>query len=168
METIGIKTYVEAFQCCFKDSTNGTQDYRSLSGWIFILLGFSLSFWLPSLQSLSLVRNLMICTYFFPSLFWWDSYHLYPASTIQGQNCNTLMIGLFLNLSLGFATAVDVYDTSRNNEMVRLMMVLLLTTPHCVLWAYMVWKAELYFFGCSCKDSNKERRRMLETEKYEL
>ena len=71
-------------------------------------------------------------------------------------------------MSLGFATAVDVYDTSKNNEMVRLMMIFLLMTPHCVLWGYVVWKAVLYFFGCSCKDLNKKRRRMFETEKQEL
>ena len=35
-----IKTYTEAFQCCLKDGKNGTRDYRSLSGWIFLLSGF--------------------------------------------------------------------------------------------------------------------------------
>ena len=28
-----IKTYVETFNGCFKDDTNGTRDYRSLCGW---------------------------------------------------------------------------------------------------------------------------------------
>ena len=33
-----IKTYVEPFHGCFKDGTNGTGDYRSLSGGFFIIL----------------------------------------------------------------------------------------------------------------------------------
>ena len=34
-----IKIYVETFQGSLKDGTNGTKDFRSLSGWIIILLG---------------------------------------------------------------------------------------------------------------------------------
>ena len=55
---------------------------------------------------------------------------------------------------------MDVYDTS-----IRLMTIFLLMTPHCVVWGYVVWKAVLYFFGRSCKDSNKERRKIPETER---
>ena len=36
---IGIKTYVETFQGCFKDGTDGTRDYRAVSGYLMFLPG---------------------------------------------------------------------------------------------------------------------------------
>ena len=38
---IRIKTYVEMFQGSFKDGTNGSPDYRSLSTWLLFLFGFT-------------------------------------------------------------------------------------------------------------------------------
>ena len=34
---IGIKIYVETYQGCYKDSTNGTRDYRAMSGYSLIV-----------------------------------------------------------------------------------------------------------------------------------
>ena len=162
---LGIKTYVETFHGSFKDGTNGTRDYRSLSGWILLLSGFFPQL-LIALIAISVPGSQINDIYIF----------LYPVAMYFGtiaiictllqpykeKICNGLTTGLLVMSSLSFATAVGVYDTDRKNEMVKFMMIALLIIPHCVLWGYVVWKAILFFFGCPRKKVDEERKRLVQ------
>ena len=157
-----IKTYVETFNGCFKDGTNGTRDYRSLSGWILLLSGFFpqlfiaiVSFFVPGSQS--------------------DIYVAYPVAILfsiiailctflqpyKERVCNALTSGLLVISSLIFATATGFYNTNSRNELVKLMMLTLLMTPHCVLWGYVVWRAT-YFCRRSRKSADGGREGLLD------
>ena len=159
-----IKTYVEIFHSSFKDGTNGTRDYRSLSGWIFLLLGFFPQFLIAIFALATPDKQWSIFLFSYPVAI------LYGASAIlstflqpyKDKLSNAITNGLLVISSLIFATSAGVFDTGGKNEMVEIMMITLLLTPHCVLWGYVVWKATKSFCRCSLKDTVGERNSELQ------
>ena len=137
-----IKTYVETFHGCLKDGTNGTRDYRSLSGWILLLSGFSpqLLVCIIAIAKPNSVNNVFDFSYPVATFF---SIIAILCSLVQPYKetvCNALTSGLLVISGLIFATAPGIFDVERENELVKGIMVALLMTPHCVLWGYVVWR----------------------------
>ena len=138
-----IKTYVETFNGSFKDGTNGTRDYRSLSGLLLLLLSVfpplfhrMISTIFPSSENLtnnfttSSLMAIVICTVALLCIL----IHPYKDSLT-----NRLTAGLMVVSTLMFANLASIYDT-RGSDAVKLIVLLLLLIPHCVLWSYIIWR----------------------------
>ena len=131
---IGIKTYVETFQGCYKDGTDGTRDYRALSGWKLALLSFLLAVQgilsaifnsAPVVPSIIIFAVLIIlCSLLQP--------YKHRVANVSAVTLLAIMTAIFaLSLSL---------TAPKRSDIIRVMTLILLISPHCALCGYVVWK----------------------------
>ena len=135
-----IKTYVETFHGSFKDGTNGTRDYRSLSGWwLFVCIVPLLIFAFISLSQLSrfftsyqyVMSIFLLATAFFCILF----------QPYRKTLSNNLTAGLLIIPSMVFTTEAFIVD-SQGSEAGKGVMIFLLLVPHCLLWCHVAWRLQ--------------------------
>ena len=140
---IGIKIYVETYQGCYKDSTNGTRDYRAISGYSLIVPGISLlmlqiitiedSFTvdnnLPQYSTLIIVMVLIIL------------YSLLQPYKQKIANVSAVAILAILGASVTLSTGLHgQYQT----DLIRIMIITLMFLPHCGLGVYLLWKMNIF------------------------
>ena len=130
---VSIKIFVDTFNGCYKDGTDGTRDYRAVSGYIL-----ALCILLPSLEIIMALRNMIT---FLPSLY----------------------ITLFIILAILFAAMRPYRHTAANISLVALLAIMALLNyyfqqinshnrfslivisvtlglPHCVFYSYLVYQ----------------------------
>ena len=151
-----IKTYVETFHGSFKDGTNGTRDYRSLSGWLLILAGwFSLllysivmivsdNFFIASYTIvICLCAAALLCMFLKPY-----------KDTLQNNVTAALIVNLCLLVAIG----------THNNKSAEVLMAIFMLVPHSILWGYVSWRlikiAAPSCVWCHIK-SDDQRQRLL-------
>ena len=135
---IGIKTYVDTFQSSFKDGTNGTRDYRALSGYILVMLGF-----LPVL-----VQGITIAIL--------NDYRITPqyvtifliviltalcslAQPYKHKVANASAVTVLTIVTALFALSTGLNDPQAG-DVARVMILIFTLIPHCALGGYVVWK----------------------------
>lgn len=140
---IAIKSYVETFQGCYKDGTNGTRDYRALSGYVLALVVL--------LLSIEKIIALLLTS---------------VGASITSANNTTFQINIFLfatitiiilaiqpykqkiaNMSavaalvlLGVLLITLSSSLVDENDITRSLFLILLSSPHCALAGYVIWK----------------------------
>ena len=141
---IGIKTYVETYQGCYKDSTDGTRDYRAMSGYSFALPGFvllvvqfisikvipnAIKVGLPQYSTLIIVMVFIIlCSLLQP----------YKQKI---ANVSAVAILAILGASVTLSTGLHgQYQT----DLIRIMITTLTFLPHCGLGVYLLWKMNIF------------------------
>ena len=158
-----IKTYVETFHGSVKDGTNGTRDYRSLPGWLLLLLGcFPLL--LHTIQ-LIIIDNYFIITFVTAILLCGVAFFCILLQPYKDKLPNILIAGLFILLGL-MGLGLAGTHSSQEKEITEVILAILMLVPHSVLWGYVGWKiikAIFPYLGCSrCKTrSNGETQRLL-------
>ena len=143
---IGIKTFVETYQGCYKDSTNGTQDYRAVSGYIFLLPTFVLSlvqsvavFAIPDASSVKnnfsqyftviyLVVLIILCSLMQP---------------YKQKIANVSAIAILVIASAIFTLSTGL-QSQYQTDLIRIMIITLLFLPHCGLGVYLLWKMNIF------------------------
>ena len=149
-----IKTYVETFHGSFKDGTNGTRDYRSLSGWLIILCG-----WFPLLlYSIVMIvsDNFLIASYTMVICFCAVAFLCILGQPYKETLANHLTAALLGNLSL--LAAIGTHDT----KSAEVLMAIFMLVPHSILWGYVSWRlikiAAPCCVWCPFKSENQRQR----------
>ena len=135
-----IKTYVETFNGCFKDGTNGTRDYRSLPGWGLLL---SCPFLGLLISIIAIIHGPLKNTlaYYIVAIFvgviaffciWQQPY--------KDRNSNTLTGGLLILVILVSLLATGAVHSPERENNAKVFMIILLLVPHIVLWSYVIWR----------------------------
>ena len=132
---IAIKTYVETFQGCYKDGTNGTCDYRALSGYQLglgsLLLAVQAVFYktLPTrFVVVSAIVTLTVLTILCSLL-----------QPYKRRSANVSAVTLLAIMTTHFALCSSLY-VPKGSDVLRMMIFILLVSPHCTLCSYIVWK----------------------------
>ena len=132
---IAIKTYVETFQGCYKDGTNGTRDYRALSGYklalAFVLLAVQGVSYNTQFVGLPVIASIIVFTVLTILCLLLQPY----KHRVGNASAVTLLV---------IMTAVFALSRSLNipegSDIIRVMTLVLLVSPHCALCGYVVWK----------------------------
>ena len=159
---IRFKTFVDTFQGCLKDGTNGSWDYRALSGYSLALLGCG-----PLLirDTITVFRGLYTVDY--------DNTQQYVTIILLGilttlcslaqpykhwaANVSAVATLTLLTAMLALSTGVN---TPLENEAARMMLLVLVIIPHCVLGGFVVWKI-ITTCRDRCRDEEDGEREML-------
>ena len=159
-----IKTYVEIFYSSSKDGTNGTQDYRMLSGWILLLSGV-----FPKLLIAIIARSvqgsqntIFLFTCPIAIFFGMIAFLCTLLQPYKERASNALTAGLLIVSSLIFATVTGFLDQAQS-KLFRVVITTLLLVPHCACGGmYVLWRI-LTTHCCKCPlKANRERDRLLQ------
>ena len=133
---IAIKTYVDTFHGCYKDGTNGTRDYRAVSGYLLAMGGL-----LPALQiamshELSFSFPVQVSILFFGALI--SACVLLQPYRHRSANMSGVMLPTIL--ALAYALSVSVSIDSEITSITVTLILIMLIIPHCVLYGYVMWR----------------------------
>ena len=138
---IAIKIYVDTFQGCFKDGTNGTRDYRAVSGYLlamwFLLLvvqrvAASVALHLTKNTTIGIVA-LHMSTFFLTILI----IICVMTQPYKHKIANISAVTLLVIFTALVGMNVSLWDES---DITRVMFLILLSSLHCALGGYVVWK----------------------------
>ena len=160
---IRIQVYVECFNKCVKDGTNGTRDYKSFSGWLLLLIGIFPQV-LFALAAATLPTNNITNGYYIALYFAILAFLCTLLQPYKENVSNALASGILLIASMLLAVAVDIFD-NQQREAVKVIMTVLLLIPHCVFWGYIAYRQANTAVRrcCSCSSATKygESKRLL-------
>ena len=149
-----IKTYVETFHGSFKDGTNGTRDYRSFSG-LLLLLGVFPMLLLAFISFTGLARYYKSFEYIMTIFLSLVAFLCVLIQPYKEKLSNTLTAGILITVSMMFTVESFTID-SRDSEAGRLLMIILLLVPHCLLWGRVVRRLLKCTAKHRCKSSERE------------
>ena len=140
---IGIKIYVETYQGCYKDSTNGTRDYRAISGYSLIVPGISLLM----LQIITIEDSFTIDNNLLQyGLFMIVMVFIILCSLMQPykQNiANVSAVAILVILGAIFTLSTGLHGQYQT-DLIRIMIITLMFLPHCGLGVYLLWKMNIF------------------------
>ena len=130
---VSIKIFVDTFNGCYKDGTDGTRDYRAVSGYIL-----AMCILLPSLQilftlqhSLTLIISVYIILFIvFTVLFAAMRPYKHTAANVSGVSLLATVALLFFSFQLILF----------QKHFAIIMMAVILGLPHCVFYSYLVYQ----------------------------
>ena len=136
---IAIKIYVDTFQGCYKDGTNGTRDYRAVSGYLLavgflLLLVQRVAASLDSSKTTTIaIVDLHTSTLFLTTL---------TIICVMTQPYKHKIANISAVTVLVISTALVEMGVSHweGSDTTRVMFLVLLSSPHCALGGYIVWK----------------------------
>ena len=137
---IAIKMYVDTFQGCYKDGTNGTRDYRAVSGYL-LAMGFILLvvqrvaasvLYLSKITTIGIV-DLHISIFFLTIL----TIICVMTQPYKHKIANTSVVTVLVISTALVGMSASLWDGS---DITRVMFLILLSSPHCALSGYAVWK----------------------------
>ena len=133
MWRIRIKTYVDTFNGCMKDGTEGTRDYRSLSGLVILLMGICPQ--LLMIGSSILFNSKYETNGYVVAVFVSAIAFIIGFTQPYGEKmANAMTVGILIVSSLLFALGAQMYSQER--ETIKLITIFLLMVPHTVFWGY--------------------------------
>ena len=130
---IRIKTYVDIFNGCVKDGTDGTRDYRPLSGLIILLMGICPQF-LMIVSSIVLHSDFDTNGYIVALFLSTIAFIIVLIQPYKEKLVNALAAGILIVTSLLFALGTEMY--SQEEETIKVMTIILMMVPHTVFWGY--------------------------------
>ena len=134
---IGIKTYVDTFQGCLKDGTDGTWDYRAVPGYLLAMLGFVTP----------LAQYMMMS--FFPQVFSSNNnsilffaamamfFLLIQPYKRRIANLSIVMLSTIAALYASFSAKLDISPLDHEAQVI---ICILLLSPHFGFVCYIIWK----------------------------
>ena len=130
---VSIKIFVDTFNGCYKDGTDGTRDYRAVSGYILAtcLLFPSLKILFTSQQSVPFIPSVYhILFIVFTVLFAAMRPYKHTAANISGVALLAAMTLLMFSIQLFLS----------HKKVAFIMMTVILGLPHCVFYNYLVYQ----------------------------
>ena len=155
---IAIKIYVDTFQGCYKDGTNGTRDYRAVSGyllgmWVLLLIvqGVATLVALHLSKTITIgIVDLHISTFFLSIL----TIVCVMTQPYKHKIANISAVTLLIIFTALAGMCVSLREES---DLTRVMFLFLLSSPHCGLGGYAVWKIRK-----RCQNMEGERAQLLD------
>ena len=135
---IAIKAYVETFQGCYKDGTNGTWDYRAVSGYL-LAIGF-----LPAVQAiliallLNVVKNRLTITLQFAAIIYTSLTIICALTRPYKHKIANVSAVILLALLVTIVALFASFDG--RSDVTRALFLIQVSSPHCALIGYVVWK----------------------------
>ena len=140
---IGIKIYVETYQGCYKDSTNGTRDYRAISGYSLIVPEISLLM----LQIITIEDSFTVDNNLLQyGLFMIVMVFIILCSLLQPYKqkiANVSAVAILVILGAIFALSTGLHGQYQT-DLIRIMIITLMSLPHCGLGVYLLWKMNIF------------------------
>lgn len=147
-----LKIFTDTFHGSYKDGTNGTRDYRPISGIIFlfwillpvvnaiVMFTTNTSFsWLVSFSPLAIALSIA-CVVFEP--------YKHRAANISG----TVLL-FILTIAAGVGAILDIYRFSTGTA---LLCIAVLTLPHCMFYGYGIYWLVKWFKHCATTENGEE------------
>ena len=148
---IGIKTYAETYQGCYKDSTNGTRDYRAVSGYIFLLPTFVLI--MVQIVSIAILPNGDTTDNYFPQYFTliYVVVLIILCSLLQPYKQKIANVSAITMLAITGTTFIlsTGLQSQYQTDLIRILIITLGFLPHCGLGVYLLWKMNIFKSGCN-------------------
>ena len=159
--SIRIKTFVDTFQGCLKDGTNGSWDYRVLSGYMYLLipLGCGPLLVFHGLYTFDYNNTLQYVTVILlivqTTLFSLARPYKHWAANVSAVATLTILTAQ-LALSIGL-------NAPHENEAGCMMLLVLVIIRHCAIGGYVVWKIKQMIATCCdrCRGDEDGEREML-------
>ena len=151
---ISIVTFVDPFHSCYKDGTNGTRDYRAVSGYLLVVFAF-----LPALLTTlhALLGSDTIFEAIAPLMCFIALTAVFGLLKPYKHNvANNSGIAFFTIFALVTALYVAFYSYHDKNTTVVFLIGLLLCLPHCVFYGYSVYRLGKLFKQYCCKAREME------------
>ena len=135
---ISIQTFVDIFHGCYKDGTNGTRDYRAVSGYILAIWIF-----IPAVMItvVSLAQKTDLLPHVtFIILFTALSFTCALLKPYKHRTANISGVALPAIYVSSIALGALQLNNAQNNATVLILNSLLLSLPHCVFYGYIVYR----------------------------
>ena len=130
---VSIKIFVDTFNGCYKDGTDGTRDYRAVSGYILAtcLLFPSLKIWFTLQHLEHFIISVSITLFIvFTVLFAAMRPYKHSAANISGVALLAAMALLMFSIQLFLS----------DKKVGFIMLTVILGLPHCVFYSYLVYQ----------------------------
>ena len=145
---VSIQTFVDPFHCCYKDGTNGSRDYRAVSGYILAILTF-----LPAVNITTRVlstRNRFLTFITFVIIF--NALSVACALLRPYKHRAANISGVTLPAICSSAIALELSFTGDSTSIVgNIACRLILSLPHCVFYGYIVYRLGKLLKQYCCK-----------------
>ena len=145
-----IRTFVDTFNGCYKDGTDGTRDYRAVSGWI-------LAIWvlMPAVEITvtSLLQNILLTA---ESFFIFFTSLTVLCAALRPYKHTVANISAVALLSLIALLASSFTFVVSNTTVVLVMMIFLLSLPHCVFYCYITYRLGIIAKHYCCQPREEE------------
>ena len=149
---IALHTFTDTFQGCYKDGTNGTRDYRAISGYILAVL-----------LAVPLILGVMTQIQANTTSFWQVPIILFTALSIacvvlepykyRTSNLSGEILPAILAVSASIASSLD---TSKNSTPVILLCVAVFSCPHFVFYGYGIFWLAKRLKQCATTEHREE------------
>ena len=142
---IGIKTFVETYQGCYKDSTNGTRDYRAISGCIFatgfflVLVELIAEYAIPDANNVenNTAQYCVIIYLVFIIII------VLLTQPFKEEIANITTVAICVIGSAIFALSTGLH-CHHQTDLVRIMIITLIFLPHCGFGVHLIWKVNIF------------------------
>ena len=152
---VSMQTFVDPFHCCYKDGTNGTRDYRAVSGYLLAILMF-----LPGLKiTINALPKRNPFLKFMPFIIIFNALTVACALLRPYKHRTANISGVLLPAICSSALAsVYQYQISVHSmaTVASLVCVFLLSLPHCVFCGYIVYRLGKLLKQYCCKTREME------------
>ena len=164
---LGLKIFTDTFYGSYKDGTNGTKDFRQVSGIIFLTwiiqeavryailaLTYNILVFIYSVDLIVFTAFSMACVVFQP--------YKHRAANISGT-----ILPIIFTIAGGMYITLDVYKFS--TEMA-LLCIAVVTLPHCVFYGYGIYRLAKWLKQCTTTVHGEEGIlcRLLRIRNYRL
>ena len=147
---VSIQIFVDTIQSCYKDGTDGTRDYRVVSGCI-------LAIWVlipvVEITTSSLLQNIFIAAEIFVVFFTALTLLCAALRPYKHTMANISAVALLSLLALIASSFIFVLS---NTFFVAIMLIFLLSLPHCVFCGYIVCRLRKIAKQYCCQPSEDE------------
>ena len=147
---VSIQTFVDTIQGCYKDGTDGTRDYRAVSGYI-------LAIWvlIPAVEItvLSLLQNVLLTAEIFFMFFTALTVLCAALRPYKHKVANVSAVALLSFLAL--IASIFIFVVS-NTLFVVIMLIFLISLPHCVFYCYITYRLRKIAKQYCCQPRDEE------------
>ena len=133
---VSIQTFVDTFYSCYKDGTNGTRDYRAVSGYILAVFAF-----FPTVQitTLAVIGMDTIFLAIVPLMFFITLTAIFALLEPYKDNvANNSGVAFFTIYAFVTALYASFYGYNSSQTTVVILIALLVNLPHCVFYGYIL------------------------------
>ena len=141
---VSMQIFVDTFHGFYKDGTNGTRDYRAVSGYILVIWAFLPAVVIAAIAVSSSNHFLVIIT--FTIVFIAFSVLCALLRPYKHRIANTSGVVLPAVMASVLALSVLIPSNTHDNIPVIIVCCFLLTIPHCVFYGYTVYRLGKQYF----------------------
>ena len=148
---VSIQTFVDTFYGCYKDGTNGTRDYRAVSGYILAIWAFLPAVVIAAKSQESRVQFLTHIILIVVSNSLSVAFALLKPYKHRIANISVVIISAVIVLANALAILFPQRLQIKGSTTVATLTIILLSLPHCVFYGYIVYRLGKMLKQYCCK-----------------